>query len=149
MNELIKYYNNTYGKKENKNYLLKLPYPSTKKDFYRAYSFLDTVIPQLGDEKLLELLQEVKLPYPNNIDELSLYMDCSNIIKGKTTSGNIKLNPKGTYSVKKTTDTFETLYNAIKEGKTLLYQNTPCVWSLNKEEKIIDIKDVKSFGGDN
>lgn len=142
MNELIKYYNNIYGKKENKNYLLKLPYPKAKKDFYRAYSFLNTVIPQLGDEKLLELIQEIEIPYPNNIDELDLYTDCSRII-----AEDIVLNSKNVYSINKETDTFETIYEAIKKGKTLLYENKPCIWSLSKEEKMINIKDVKSFEG--
>ena len=122
-----------------KNYisLPKIEYPKTKKDIYRAFSFISTVSYQLGDEYLRRLvsLGFDKLPEPQSIDEVNMYIDCNSY------------NP----SVHKVTnkDNYYTLEKAIKEGKTLVdHDRWNLLWKMNEREKRIHIERYGIFTED-
>ena len=122
-----------------KNYisLPKIEYPKTKKDIYRAFSFISTVSYQLYDEYLADLVSSEfdKLPIPQSIDEVNMYIDCK---------------PRNS-SVHKVTnkDNYYTLEKAIKEGKTLVYPDGwNLSWKMNEGEKCIHIERYGIFTED-
>lgn len=122
-----------------KNYisLPKIEYPKTKKDIYRAFSFISTVSYQLGDEYLRRLvsLGFDKLPEPQSIDEVNMYIDCD--------SYNLNVH------IVTDKDNYYTLEKAIKEGKTLVnYDRWNLLWKMNEREKRIHIERYGIFTED-
>lgn len=69
MNELIKYFNNKYSKTYGK-----IAYPRTTIQIYRVYQAIKSY--GINDDKLVELLHNVKLPKPRNTEEWELYVYC-------------------------------------------------------------------------
>lgn len=69
MNELIKYFNNKYSKTYGK-----IAYPRTTIQIYRVYQAIKSY--GINDDKLVELLHNVKLPKPKNTEEWELYVYC-------------------------------------------------------------------------
>jgi hypothetical protein len=69
MNELIKYFNNKYSKTYGK-----IAYPRTTIQIYRVYQAIKSY--GINDDKLVELLHDVKLPKPRNTEEWELYVYC-------------------------------------------------------------------------
>ena len=69
MNKLIKYFNTNYGKEYGK-----IAYPRTTLQIYRTYQAIKSY--GINDEKLVELLHNIKLPRPMTIEEKELYTDC-------------------------------------------------------------------------
>ena len=114
--------------------LPKLEYPKNKMDMYRAYNFIETVCDSTYDEDLYGLFNEAMndIPYPNNIDEIDLFLENSLFCDDL----NIR---KNAYFVNPDKDNYYTILDAIKKGKTI-YEDleTPLVnWKINKEEKVI------------
>lgn len=62
MNELIKYFNEEYSKEYGK-----VSYPRTTLQIYRVYQAIKSY--GINDDKLVELLHNVKLPKPKNTEE--------------------------------------------------------------------------------
>ena len=69
MNKLIKYFNENYEKKYGK-----ISYPRTTIQIYRVYQSIKSY--GIDDEKLVELLHNIKLPKPRNTEEWELYVGC-------------------------------------------------------------------------
>lgn len=69
MNELIKYFNEEYSKEYGK-----VSYPRTTLQIYRVYQAIKSY--GINDDKLVELLHNVKLPKPKNTEEWELYVYC-------------------------------------------------------------------------
>ena len=69
MNELIKYFNKEYSKEYGK-----ISYPRTTIQIYRVYQAIKSY--GINDNKLVELLHNVKLPKPRNTEEWELYVYC-------------------------------------------------------------------------
>lgn len=69
MNKLIKYFNENYGKEYGK-----ISYPRTTMQIYRVYQAIKSY--GINDDKLVELLHNVKLPNPKSVEEKELYVDC-------------------------------------------------------------------------
>ena len=69
MNELIKYFNEEYSKEYGK-----VSYPRTTLQIYRVYQAIKSY--GINDDKLVELLHNVKLPKPRNTEEWELYVYC-------------------------------------------------------------------------
>ncbi len=69
MNKLIKYFNEKYSKEYGK-----IAYPRTTLQIYRTYQSIKSY--GIKDEKLVELLHNIKLPKPKTIEEKELYTDC-------------------------------------------------------------------------
>jgi hypothetical protein len=69
MNELIKYFNKNYEKEYGK-----VSYPRTTIQIYRVYQAIKSY--GINDNKLVELLHNVKLPKPRNTEEWELYVYC-------------------------------------------------------------------------
>lgn len=69
MNRLIKYFNEKYEKEYGK-----IAYPRTTLQIYRTYQAIKSY--GINDEKLVELLHNIKLPRPKTIEEKELYTDC-------------------------------------------------------------------------
>lgn len=72
MNELIKYFNKTYGKECGK-----ISYPRTTLQIYQTYQIIKDN--NLKDEKLAKLLNNIKLPKPKTIEEREMYSECFNL----------------------------------------------------------------------
>lgn len=117
--------------------LPKLEYPKNKMDMYRAINFITTIACSINDSLLHIFIgnyfrnDTVNL-YPNNIDEIDLYLD--NMLSYDM----IDLR-KNAYFINSEKDNYYTVLDAIKKGKTI-YRNldTPLVyWEINKEEKWI------------
>lgn len=112
--------------------LPKLEYPKNKMDMYRAYNFISTIVNSIEDYSLRGYIEDIKLPYPNNIDEINLYFDeiwhCDDF--------DVR---KNAYFVNPDKDNYYTILDAIKKGKTIYKDlDTPIVnWEINKEEKVI------------
>lgn len=122
-----------------KNYisLPKLEYPKTKKDIYRAFSFILTVSQQLDDEYLRRLVffEFDKLPISQSIDELNIYVDCDPY------NSNVHIVTDK--------DNYYTLEEAIKEGKTLVnHDRRNLSWRMNEGEKCIYIERFGVFTED-
>lgn len=112
--------------------LPKLEYPKNKMDMYRAYNFINIIVDCIDDPFFFDFIEDIELPYPNNIDEINLYFDDM----WNCDSFNLK---KNAYFINPDKDNYYTVLDAIKKGKTI-YKNldTPLVnWSINKEEKMI------------
>jgi hypothetical protein len=112
--------------------LPKLEYPKNKMDMYRAYNFISTIVNSIEDYSLRGYIEDIELPYPNNIDEINLYFDeiwhCDDF--------NLR---KNAYFINPNKDNYYTVLDAIKKGK-IVYKNldVPLVnWEINKEEKWI------------
>lgn len=122
-----------------KNYisLPKIEYPKTKKDIYRAVSFILTVSQQLDDEYLTDLVfsELDKLPISQSIDELNMYVDC---------------NPyNSNVHIVTDKDNYYTLEKAIKEGKALVaHDRWNLLWKMNEREKRIHIERYGIFTED-
>ena len=69
MNKLIKYFNKKYGEEYGK-----VSYPRTTLQIYRVYQAIKSY--GINDDKLVELLHDVKLPKPRNTEEWELYVYC-------------------------------------------------------------------------
>ncbi len=69
MNKLIKYFNENYSKEYGK-----ISYPRTTIQIYRVYQAIKSY--GINDNKLVELLHNVKLPKPRNTEEWELYVYC-------------------------------------------------------------------------
>ena len=69
MNKLIKYFNEKYSKDYGK-----ISYPRTTIQIYRVYQAIKSY--GINDDKLVELLHNVKLPKPRNTEEWELYVGC-------------------------------------------------------------------------
>ena len=69
MNQLIKYFNENYGEEYGK-----ISYPRTTMQIYRVYQAIKSY--GINDDKLVELLHNVKLPNPKSVEEKELYVDC-------------------------------------------------------------------------
>lgn len=69
MNKLIKYFNKKYGEEYGK-----VSYPRTTLQIYRVYQAIKSY--GINDNKLVELLHNVKLPKPKNTEEWELYVYC-------------------------------------------------------------------------
>lgn len=69
MNELIKYFNKKYGKEYGK-----VSYPRTTIQIYQVYQIIKSS--GIEDEKILALLENVKLPKPKTIEEKEMYAEC-------------------------------------------------------------------------
>ena len=114
--------------------LPKLEYPKNKMDMYRALNFIETVCESTYDEDLYGLFNEAMndIPYPNNIDEIDLFLENSLFCVGL----NIRNNA---YFVNPDKDNYYTILDAIKKGKIIYRRlNNPLVnWSINNEEKWI------------
>lgn len=112
--------------------LPKLEYPKNKMDMYRAYNFISTVADYTHDGDLGHYMEDIELPYPNNIDEINLYFDeiwnCDDF--------NLRNNA---YFINFDKDNYYTILDAIKKGETIYKDlDTPLVnWGINKEEKVI------------
>lgn len=112
--------------------LPKLEYPKNKTDMYRAYNFISTVADYTDDGDLGDYMEDIELPYPNNIDEINLYFDeiwnCDDF--------NLRNNA---YFINFDKDNYYTILDAIKKGETIYKDlDTPLVnWEINKEEKVI------------
>lgn len=112
--------------------LPKLEYPKNKMDMYRAYNFISTVADYTDDGDLGDYMEDIELPYPNNIDEINLYFDeiwnCDDF--------NLRNNA---YFINFDKDNYYTILDAIKKGETIYKDlDTPLVnWEINKEEKVI------------
>lgn len=112
--------------------LPKLEYPKNKMDMYRAYNFISTVADYTDDGDLGDYMEDIELPYPNNIDEINLYFDeiwnCDDF--------NLRNNA---YFINFDKDNYYTILDAIKKGETIYKDlDTPLVnWGINKEEKVI------------
>lgn len=87
MNKLIKYFNKTYGVEHGN-----IEYPRNSIEMYEAYQ----VIKDLGvnDNKLTELLINLKLPKPKTLREREMYSEC---INNNTTSQAINIPLTGKY----------------------------------------------------
>ena len=114
--------------------LPKLEYPKNKMDMYRALNFIETVCESTYDEDLYGLFNEAMndIPYPNNIDEIDLFLENSLFCLDLDIR-------KNAYFVNPNKDNYYTILDAIKKGKTI-YEDleTPLVnWKINKEEKVI------------
>lgn len=91
MNELIKYFNENYGKDYGK-----ISYPRTTIQIYRAYQAIKSY--GIDDEKLISLLHNIKLPKPKTIEEKELYADCLYNIDDSEIKEKLNLLPiKNTY----------------------------------------------------
>lgn len=112
--------------------LPKLEYPKNKMDMYRAYNFISAITTSIEDYSLRRYIEDIELPYPNNIDEINLYF---NEI-GHCYEFNIRNNA---YFVNPNKDNYYTILDAIKKGKIIYKRlNNPLVnWSINNEEKWI------------
>lgn len=115
--------------------LPKLEYPKNKMDMYRALNFIETVCDSTYDEDLYGLFNEAMndIPYPNNIDEIDLFLENSLFC----VDFDIR---KNAYFINPDKDNYYTILDAIKKGK-IIYRNleTPLVnWSINNEEKWIE-----------
>lgn len=112
--------------------LPKLEYPKNKMDMYRAYNFISAITTSIEDYSLRRYIEDIELPYPNNIDEINLYF---NEI-GHCYEFNIRNNA---YFVNPNKDNYYTILDAIKKGKIIYRRlNNPLVnWSINNEEKWI------------
>ncbi len=69
MNKLIKYFNEKYSKEYGK-----ISYPRTTIQIYRVYQAIKSY--GINDNKLVELLHNIKLPKPRNTEEWELYVCC-------------------------------------------------------------------------
>ena len=69
MNELIKYFNENYSKDYGK-----ISYPRTTIQIYQVYQIIKSS--GIEDEKILALLENVKLPKPKTIEEKEMYAEC-------------------------------------------------------------------------
>lgn len=69
MNELIKYFNENYSKDYGK-----ISYPRTTIQIYQVYQIIKSS--GIEDEKILALLENVKLPKPKTIEEKEMYVEC-------------------------------------------------------------------------
>lgn len=69
MNKLIKYFNEKYGKEYGK-----VSYPRTTIQIYQVYQIIKSY--GIEDEKLLSLLENVKLPKPKTTEEKEAYAEC-------------------------------------------------------------------------
>lgn len=69
MNELIKYFNENYGKDYGK-----ISYPRTTLQIYQVYQTIKSY--GIKDDSLLLLLGNIKLPKPKTIKEKEIYSDC-------------------------------------------------------------------------
>lgn len=69
MNELIKYFNEKYGKKYGK-----IAYPRTTLQIYQVYQIIKDS--NIQDENLNKLLDETILPTPKTIEEKEAYAEC-------------------------------------------------------------------------
>lgn len=119
--------------------LPKLEYPKNKMDMYRAYNFISTIVNSIEDYSLRGYIEDIKLPYPNNIDEINLYFDeiwhCDDF--------NLRENA---YFVNPNKDNYYTVLDAIKKGKSIYMgsKNILPYWTINKEEKSITLKSLNS-----
>lgn len=75
MNKLIKYFNEKYGDKYGK-----ISYPRTIIQIYQTYQIIKDC--NLKDEKLLKLLDDIKLPKPKTIEEREMYSECLYEVSG-------------------------------------------------------------------
>ena len=82
MNELIKYFNENYGKDYGK-----ISYPRTTLQIYQTYQIIKDC--NLKDEKLLKLLDDVKLPRPKTIEEREMYSECLYEVSGNEFGGDV------------------------------------------------------------
>lgn len=69
MNKLIKYFNKKYGEEYGK-----VSYPRTTLQIYQVYQIIKSS--GIEDEKILVLLENVKLPKPKTIEEKEMYAEC-------------------------------------------------------------------------
>ena len=69
MNKLIKYFNENYSKDYGK-----ISYPRTTIQIYQVYQIIKSS--GIEDEKILALLENVKLPKPKTIEEKEMYAEC-------------------------------------------------------------------------
>ena len=69
MNELIKYFNENYSKDYGK-----ISYPRTTIQIYQVYQIIKSS--GIEDEKILALLENVKLPKPKTIEEKEMHAEC-------------------------------------------------------------------------
>lgn len=112
--------------------LPKLEYPKNKMDMYRAYNFISTIVNSIEDYSLRGYIEDIELPYPNNIDEIDLYLEnflFCNIFDIRNNA----------YFVNPDKDNYYTILDAIKKGKTIyrILEEPLVNWSINNEEKWI------------
>lgn len=67
--KLIKYFNDNYGQQYGN-----IDYPRTTIQIYKVYQAIKSY--GINDNKLIELLHNIKLPNPKSVEEKELYTDC-------------------------------------------------------------------------